>query len=73
MKINTLDSIHTVIRQLFNLAIDGLYQKEMGLTRQAAIDGYTDFIFLNRFGSPHNPQTINRTILENLEGKIKIS
>ena len=38
------------------------YQKEAGLTCKAAIDGYTDFIFLNRFGSPHNPQTINRTI-----------
>lgn len=38
------------------------YQKEVGLTCQAVIDGYTDFIFLNRFGSPHNPQTINRTI-----------
>ena len=38
------------------------YQKEAGLTCKATIDGYTDFIFLNRFGSPHNPQTINRTI-----------
>lgn len=38
------------------------YQREAGLTCQANIDGYTDFIFLNRFGNPHNPQTINRTI-----------
>ena len=38
------------------------YQKEVGLTCQATIDGYTDFIFLNRLGNPHNPQTINRTI-----------
>lgn len=38
------------------------YQKEAGLNCQATIDGYTDFIFLNRYGNPHNPQTINRTI-----------
>ena len=38
------------------------YQKEVGLVCNADIDGYTDFIFLNRFGNPHNPQTINRTI-----------
>ena len=30
------------------------YQKE--------IDGYTDFVFLNRYGNVHNPQTINRAI-----------
>lgn len=38
------------------------YQKEVGLSCQATIDGFTDFIFLNRYGNPHNPQTINRTI-----------
>lgn len=38
------------------------YQEEVGLTCQASIDGYTDFIFLNRSGFAHNPQTINRTI-----------
>lgn len=38
------------------------YQEEVGLTCQASIDGYTDFIFLNRNGFAHNPQTINRTI-----------
>lgn len=26
------------------------------------IDGYTNFIFLNRYGMVHNPQTINHTI-----------
>lgn len=26
------------------------------------IDGYTNFIFLNRYGMEHNPQTINHTI-----------
>ena len=26
------------------------------------IDGISDFVFLNRFGQPQNPQTINRAI-----------
>lgn len=38
------------------------YQSEVGISCNASIDGYTDFIFLNRYGNPHNPQTINRTI-----------
>ncbi len=38
------------------------YQMENEIVCNATIDGYTDFIFLNRFGNPHNPQTINRTI-----------
>lgn len=38
------------------------YQAETGLVCRANIDGFTNFIFLNRFGNPHNPQTINRTI-----------
>lgn len=37
-------------------------QKERNIICQSVIDGYTDFIFLNRFGNPHNPQTINRAI-----------
>lgn len=38
------------------------YQEEVEITCEANIDGYTNFIFLNRFGNIHNPQTINRTI-----------
>ncbi len=38
------------------------YQEEADLVCQETVDGYTNFIFLNRFGNPHNPQTINRTI-----------
>ena len=38
------------------------HQKEVGLKCIANIDGYTNFIFLNRYGNIHNPQTINRTI-----------
>lgn len=29
---------------------------------KAEIDGYTDFVFVNRYGYVHNPQTINRAI-----------
>lgn len=28
----------------------------------AVIDGYKDFVFVNRYGNVHNPQTINRAI-----------
>ena len=38
------------------------YQKEAEITCQVTIDGYTDFVFLNRYGNVHNPQTINRAI-----------
>lgn len=38
------------------------YQKEAEISCQSIIDGYTNFIFLNRNGCPHNPQTINRAI-----------
>lgn len=38
------------------------YQMENGITCSTVIDGYTGFIFLNRYGAPHNPQTINRAI-----------
>lgn len=37
-------------------------QQAAGITCQAVVDGYTDFIFLNRYGNAHNPQTINRAI-----------
>ncbi len=38
------------------------YQKEAEITCQVTIDGYTDFVFLNRYGNVHNPQAINRAI-----------
>lgn len=38
------------------------HQKEVGIICNANIDGYTNFVFLNRYGNIHNPQTINRTI-----------
>lgn len=36
-------------------------QKEEGFCVET-IDGMTNFIFTNRFGSPHNPAAINRAI-----------
>ena len=38
------------------------YQKEAGIKCNMSVDGRSDFVFLNRFGCVHNPQTINRTI-----------
>lgn len=38
------------------------YQEEVGIECSVSIDGQSDFVFLNRFGNVHNPQTINRTI-----------
>ena len=35
--------------------------KELGFNK-TKVDGMTNFIFTNRFGNIHNPQTINRTI-----------
>jgi integrase len=41
-------------------------QKELGFN-STQIDGMTGFIFCNRFGNLHNPQTVNRTIKRVLE------
>lgn len=38
------------------------YQKEAGITCQSNIDGYDDFIFLNRFGCVHNNSTLNKAL-----------
>lgn len=37
-------------------------QQELGVKCTAVIDGYTNFIFFNRFGNPHQPAAINREI-----------
>ena len=37
-------------------------QQELGVRCTTVIDGYTDFVFFNRFGQPHNPAAINREI-----------
>lgn len=38
------------------------HQEKVGLTSQYEIEGLHDFIFLNRYGFPQNPQTVNRAI-----------
>lgn len=38
------------------------YQKECGLTCNVTIDGYKDFIFINRFGSVQHQGTLNKAL-----------
>lgn len=37
-------------------------QRESGITCQSVIDGYTDFVFLNRFGKVHHQSTLNEVL-----------
>ncbi len=38
------------------------FQESAEISCQVTIDGYTDFIFVNRFGNVHNQGTLNRAI-----------
>ena len=38
------------------------YQREAGLTCKAVVDGYTDFIFINRFGYTQHQGTLNKAL-----------
>ena len=38
------------------------YQQENGIHCTATIDGYTDFVFVNRFGNPHHQGTLNKAL-----------
>lgn len=38
------------------------YQKDCGIQCKAEIDGYTDFIFVNRFGNVQNQGTLNKAL-----------
>ena len=38
------------------------YQADFGIKCKARIDGYTDFIFVNRFGQPQHQGTLNKAI-----------
>lgn len=38
------------------------YQKECGLKCKAVVDGYTDFIFINRFGGVQHQGTLNKAL-----------
>ena len=37
-------------------------QKEQGIRCKAVVDGYTDFIFVNRFGQPQHQGTLNKAL-----------
>lgn len=38
------------------------FQEVLGINCKAEIDGYTDFIFVNRFGNVHNQSTLNKAL-----------
>ena len=38
------------------------FQEEIGIKCNVEIDGYTNFIFLNRFGKAHNQSTLNKAL-----------
>lgn len=38
------------------------YQKELGIKCVTNIDGYTDFVFINRYGTTHNQATLNKAL-----------
>ncbi len=38
------------------------FRHEAGIKCTAEIDGYTDFVFVNRFGNVHNQGTLNKAI-----------
>lgn len=38
------------------------YQEELGITCQSVIDGYTNFIFVNRFGKVQHQGTLNKAL-----------
>lgn len=55
-----MDAVYDALQEEYDV------QKENGFN-STVIDGMTGFIFCNRFGNIHNPQTINRTIKRILE------
>lgn len=64
-EIPMMDEVYEAFQQEYD------YQKETGFNC-TEIDGMTGFIFCNRFGNVHNPQTINhaiKRILENYNAK----
>lgn len=38
------------------------YQEEIGLTCNVVVDGYTDFVFINRFGGVQHQGTLNKAL-----------
>ena len=48
------------VKEAFELELK--YQDEVGLSYKAEIDGYTDFVFINRFGDVQHQGTLNKAI-----------
>ena len=44
------------------LFLEAKYQQMMGLNSQAVVDGYRNFIFVNRFGGVMHQGTLNRAL-----------
>lgn len=44
------------------LLMERKYQKECGIECTAVVDGYTDFIFINRFGGTQHQGTLNKAL-----------
>ena len=42
--------------------LEKAYQEEVGLSCNIKVDGYTDFIFINRFGNTQHQGTLNKAI-----------
>ena len=42
--------------------IEKKYQEEVGISCKATVDGYTNFIFVNRFGNTQNQATLNKAL-----------
>ncbi|EOS39033.1 hypothetical protein C808_02350 [Lachnospiraceae bacterium M18-1] len=55
-----MDAVYEAFQEEYEM------QKENGFN-STVIDGMTGFVFCNRFGNIHNPQTVNRTIKRILE------
>ena len=66
------------VREAFEL--ERWYQENLGITCKVQVDGYTNFVFVNRFGNVQHQGTLNKAlrriirdcndeILENADGK----
>ena len=104
LQASTIDSVHTVLYQVLNMAVDDNYirnnpsenvlkelkqshvfktekrqvpmldfvkeafimerdyQQALGIKCEATVDGYSDFIFVNRHGATQHQGTLNKTI-----------
>lgn len=52
--------ISAKVKEAFEMEIQ--YQKDCGLSCKAEVDGYTNFIFINRFGNPQHQGTLNKAL-----------